>query len=169
MRILSSTGFKEESSHPAVSLDYIRGVLHTYAGLNQPDSDLTYEYDIIELQEAVVGPEDLKNNCSIFRNQPLQLAPLTKAACKSTLLDWFFRSGELHHLPLNDTRKNNEVDHFYALLREAIDLRQVNAVGGLDAAFETFPYVSPYHSARTIHTRSHDPQRQSLQADRGRF
>ncbi|WP_207536461.1 hypothetical protein [Desertivirga arenae] len=67
----------ESNEYQLDKLEYILGVIHTYAILNTPQSNLTYEYDLVELATTDSLQEYLKNTYYIFAKQPLELVRMS--------------------------------------------------------------------------------------------
>ena len=119
------------------SIEYIRGYLHNYADLNTPNSTLSYDYGIIEFAKSDNNIESLKNLVDEFKNQPIKLKLVEELEFKNSIGKWFFENGELSEVKFNDKRKENEIERFYALLNNFLEIKSYFRIENLKSEFET--------------------------------
>lgn len=110
------------------SLDYIKGILHTFANLNMPNSTLSYEFEIIEVSTNETEIENLRRNYTLPSECKMSIKEITKEEFKVGIHVWFFKNGELHKIDLNERRKNNEVNYFFEKLYSAIDILKITRI-----------------------------------------
>jgi len=80
----------------SLSSDYIKGFLHCISMLNEPETTLTYSYDILMLPSDGTLLESLKKSFHfVFQQEALTLTPILKEELQNTLTNWFFKFGEL--------------------------------------------------------------------------
>ena len=60
-----------------VSLEYLKGMLHTYGHLNMPAANLWTEFDIIEFDDSEDEFEKLRNRFGISKNTEIALKPVS--------------------------------------------------------------------------------------------
>jgi len=104
-----------------LGLPYLRGILHTYAYLNQPESNLSYEYDVIQIDKS--GPDltaTLIAEFDIFIDQPFTISPSDEKCLKATLSSWFFETKFV-----SDEKSENISNGFYRLLYHITDFKAI--------------------------------------------
>src|SRR3569833_1766064 len=104
-----------------LGLPYLRGMLHTYAILNQPESNLLYEYDIIQIKKT---GDDLKSTLlaefEIFIGQPFTVALSDENSLRKALLSWLFEENFV-----SERRSQYIVDCFHADLQHITDFKSI--------------------------------------------
>ena len=113
---------KENNNYPLKTIEYIRGVLHTYAELNQPNSTLAYEYEIVEFEKSENIIEVLRKKFYIFENQQIELKEISKIDFLEILKTWFFSNGEVHNLNISEYQKDNKLKYFLKLIEEILNV-----------------------------------------------
>ena len=107
-----------------LGLPYLRGILHTYASLNQPESNLSYEYDIIQIKK---GESDLKASLitefEVFSDQPFNITLSDEKNLRQTLLSWLFENQFV-----SDKKIKNITDHFYKTLQQVTDFTSISLI-----------------------------------------
>lgn len=112
------------------SLGYIRGVLHTYAALNQPESNLIYDYNLFELGHGLdiytllEAQEDFKDEAPV-------LSAISSDVFTEELKNWLFKNGELTELHLAIERQAQEAKYLFDVLSETISLKVIHKISGL--------------------------------------
>lgn len=91
----------EMNMYSIKSIEYIKGVLHSYAVLNEPESNLGYDYEIIEIDKAENVVDQIKERFYIFEKQPLELKHLLLEEFINFLKKWFFCAGEISQLKIS--------------------------------------------------------------------
>lgn len=116
------------------SLDYIKGVLHTYAELNVPESNLTYDYDLFELG---IGSDVylLLSTQEDFKDEAPVLTAISSDVFTEELKGWLFKNGDLNKLHVSKERQGLEAKYLYDVLSEAISLKAVHKIGGLSESY----------------------------------
>lgn len=118
------------------SIEYIRGVLHCLAELNQPDSNLMYEYEIVEFDKSddIIG--ELKKRFYIFENQQLELLDITQESFLEILKIWLTNNGELSKLNPSKYKVENQINHFFLLLKEILNIHKIFKIKNLKSENE---------------------------------
>jgi len=111
-----------------ITLDFIKGILYTYADLNTPNSNLSYEYEIIEMELE-------KDESIFFRNQfqlPEECLFIIKdinfEGFQKSLNNWFFKNGEILNLKINERREDNYIKLFFNNLNDLICIKDIKTV-----------------------------------------
>ena len=106
-----------------ITLDFIKGILYTYADLNTPNSNLSYEYEIIEMELE-------KDEYIFFRNQfqlpeecLFSIADISFEGFQKSLNSWFFKNGEILNLGVNETRESYAINMFFSDLNDVICIK----------------------------------------------
>jgi len=68
----------ETNKYSIKSIEYIQGILHSFAELNEPNSNLVFEYEIVEFGKSENISETLKKRFYIFENQQINLLDISK-------------------------------------------------------------------------------------------
>lgn len=110
------------------SLDYIKGILHTFSGLNMPNSTLSYEFEILEVSKTETEIEALRQNYKLPLECKMSVKEITKEKLRDEIYNWFFKNGELSTINLDERRKNNEVDWFFENLYSTIEILKVTKI-----------------------------------------
>lgn len=122
-----------------LGLPYLRGILHTYASLNQPESDLFYEYDIIQIKKGGADLEAiLMTKFEVFSDQPFNIAPTDEKNLRQTLLSWLFENQFV-----SDKKIKNITDHFYKVLQHVTDFTSISLIN-LDLDFIKYDFGVAY-------------------------
>lgn len=109
----------------SISIDYINGILQTYAHLNMPNSNLSYWYQLEFSEKKYSELLFLKQYLSLPEECNLLKTEVSEIDFKKKIFEWFFENGELKQINLNERRKNNEVDSFYKSLDLLIGIREI--------------------------------------------
>ncbi|WP_265429266.1 hypothetical protein [Chryseobacterium sp. YIM B08800] len=120
-----------------ITLDFIKGVLYTYADLNTPNSNLSYEYEILEME--------LEEDESIFYRNKFQLPEeclftiedINFEEFQKSLNNWFFKNGEILNLRINDTRESYAINMFFSELNDVVCIKNIKKVE-FDYSAETY-------------------------------
>jgi hypothetical protein len=112
----------ETNDYPIKTIEYIRGVLHTYAELNQPNSTLAYEYEIVQFEKSGSIAEVLKKKFYIFENQQIELNEISQNDFLEILRDWFYKNGEIRNLNITEYQQNNKLNYFLRLLEDILNV-----------------------------------------------
>lgn len=125
------------------SVDYLRGILHVYARLNEPQTNLVYDYDLLELgtgldiQLLLKAQEDFKDETPI-------LTAISTDAFIEELQSWLFKNGELTELNLTAQQQDQEVKFLYKALGEALTLKEVFKISELSGSYHFGVYYDYY-------------------------
>jgi hypothetical protein len=121
----------ENNNYPIKTKEYIRGVLHTYAELNQPNSNLAYEYEIVEFEKSENITEVLQKKFYIFENQQIELNEISKVDFLEILKAWFFCNGEVNNLNISEYQKYNKLKYFSKLIEDILNVEKYFKVDNL--------------------------------------
>ena len=121
----------ENNNYPIKTIEYIRGVLHTYAELNQPNSTLAYEYEIVEFEKSENITEVLQKKFYIFENQQIELSEISKVDFLEILKAWFFSNGEINNLNISEYQKDNKLKYFSKLIKDILSVEKYFKVDNL--------------------------------------
>lgn len=111
-----------------ITLEYLKGRLHTFAHLNTPNTELVYQYDIIEFETSSDVIEVLREKCGLLKTTISYMNTVDEQYLIKLLDEWLFKRGELFNIPLNEIRKNNEVLSFYNTLKAATQLQSAHLI-----------------------------------------
>jgi len=107
-----------------MGIEYLRGILHTFSSLNQPESNLIYDYDIVELKK---GNGDLINliqtNLQSFAKYPIMLQLIDSETFKKALTSWLFEKKLM-----SEHKINNYIDFFYNLLIDVTTCKSIYVI-----------------------------------------
>jgi hypothetical protein len=113
------------------STQYILGILHTYATLNEPESTLEFIYDIVEIEKKSENLlEVIKNKIEDFSYQPFSLKLIEPTAFKQILEEWLFM--EISTIK----KKTQKVENFFNMLKEVTLFEKVYSIDGLSSDYE---------------------------------
>jgi hypothetical protein len=119
------------------NLDYIKGFLHSFSILNEPNSTLGYSYDIIELRNDGDNLiESLKTFSFVFKNQPIVLNVISETTFKAFLEKWFFHEGELRNHSSDEYKKDRIVEFYYQAIKDITKVDNINKVENLSMDYE---------------------------------
>ncbi|TXK74609.1 hypothetical protein [Mesonia sp. K4-1] len=127
---------KDSNEYQVTSIEYLKGVLHTYSDLNRPNSNLDYEYEIIELYKSENIIKTLKKEFYVFENQQIELELISEIDFKSILQSWFFNNGSLTDIKLNDSRKESEIQNFVNHLKSILKITEIYKIENLKSSLE---------------------------------
>jgi hypothetical protein len=112
-----------------VGIAYLKGILHTFAALNTPESNLRYEYDIIAFEKA---GSDLKEAIITqfhkFTSQKFSVDLITGDEFKNLLAHWLFEKKFV-----SEQKVERQINSIYKLLENETNLSAIYAINGLDA------------------------------------
>ena len=74
------------------SIDYLEGILHTYAVLNEHSSDLSNDFDLITTGTSYDMISLIKDQFIEFREGPFQLKLIQEEAFISEIKSWLYLS-----------------------------------------------------------------------------
>ena len=84
-------GTFETENYKDLGIEYLKGILNTYASLNTPDSTLAYDYNIVKVRKE---NQDLvkviKDSFEVFADQSFKLDLITNEHFKNSLKNWLF-------------------------------------------------------------------------------
>lgn len=124
----------EENVKP---ISYFEGILHTYAALNQPNSTLSYEYEIIAFEKTEDIAASLKDIFIDFTPQSnIKLKHITLYDLEIHIKRWFFKNGEVHKLNISPDRQAWEVSNFCNSIAVALELSEFYYVDNLTFEYE---------------------------------
>jgi hypothetical protein len=111
-------------------INYLHGVLHTFGSLNQPDSTLAYDYDIVEVNRSnsdlVIT---LKEQIPLFSTEQIVLDSTTDEEFKISLTNWLFEIKLV-----SDYRMEREIDFVFKLIKEITEFTSIYSLSGLDTS-----------------------------------
>ncbi|MBB6331183.1 hypothetical protein HNP24_002133 [Chryseobacterium sediminis] len=110
------------------TLEYLKGILNTFARLNTPNTELMYQYDIIEFETSTDVIEVLREKCGLHKTTISYINTIDEQGLKGFLDEWLFKKGELVNIPLNDRRKSDEVFLFYNTLKSVTQLQSAHFI-----------------------------------------
>ena len=119
----------ETSKYSIKTIEYIKGVLHTYAHVNQPNTNLSYVYDIVEFEKSENIAETLKGRFYIFKNQEIELNEISNDNFLGILRDWFY-GFEISKL-IAEYRQGPEVKFFLELLKDILKIDEIFMIENL--------------------------------------
>ncbi|MGU3375877.1 hypothetical protein [Chryseobacterium sp. M5A1_1a] len=111
-----------------ITLEYLKGSLHTFANLNTPNTELIYQYDIIEFETSTEIIEVFKDKLGLSKAEISYINKIDEQSLKKFLNEWLFRRGELINIPINDRRQADEIDSFYNTLIIATQLQSAHLI-----------------------------------------
>jgi len=119
-----TTDFKD------LGINYLRGVLHTFASLNQPESTLAYDYEIIDIDvtnsDLIVS---LKEQLPLLTNERFTLESITTEEFKISLENWLFETKLV-----SDYIIKREINFVFKLIKEITGFNSLYLLKGLDIA-----------------------------------
>ncbi|WP_454046984.1 hypothetical protein [Chryseobacterium sp. Marseille-Q8038] len=110
------------------TLEYLKGILNTFARLNTPNTELMYQYNIIEFETSTDVIEVLRKKCGLHKTTISYINTIDEQGLKRFLDEWLFKKGELVNIPLNDRRKSDEVFLFYNTLKSVSQLQSAHFI-----------------------------------------
>jgi len=111
-----------------ITLEYLKGILSTFARLNTPNTELMYQYDIIEFELSTDVIDILRDKCGLHKTSISYINTIDEQGLKRFLDEWLFKRGELINIPLNDRRKNDEISLFYSTLKAVTQLQSAHFI-----------------------------------------
>lgn len=115
------------------NIQYLQGILHTYASLNQPECNLRYDYDLLEIKKSSSDLESvLKTEIALFKSQPLSLQPISIDMYNELLRKWLFETK-----PVSSKKREKEVTYVSALIKELTSFTNVYIINGLSSDYES--------------------------------
>lgn len=109
-----------------LSLEYLKGMLHTYSQLNMPDANLWCIFDIQELEKSENEIERLRELVFPSKKTDIQLGPIGDYNhFKTKILSHWLFSDELSALNLTPARKLDKVNSFYHVLATVTQLETI--------------------------------------------
>lgn len=126
----------ETNNYPIKTIEYIRGILHSFAELNEPNSNLQFEYEIVEFEKSDDISKFLKERFFVFENQQIELAEISKQAFLEILKVWFYHNGELRNLNIDNSKQENQISYFFNLLENILKVIQILEVQNLKSENE---------------------------------
>jgi hypothetical protein len=117
-----------------LGISYLKGILNTFGALNQPDSNLSYDYNIVKVEKKDGDLiESIKSNFEVFSTQLIKLDLITDELFKSALKGWLFETKYV-----SDYRIECETNFVFNLIKEIADYQNLYIINGLDST--TFSY-----------------------------
>ncbi len=108
-------------------INYLQGMLHTYATLNQPQSNLVYEYGIVQIPRTGNNLiRILKEHFEVLANQQFTLELIETEKFKELVTKWLFETN-----PFPDYKVTSGVNNFYWSLSEITDLKTIYLISNL--------------------------------------
>lgn len=124
------TGTLDTKHYKDLGIPYIKGILHTFASINEPESTLSYEYDIVKIEKGNKNlVEILKEQFDVLKDQSFEINLISDEALKKSLTNWLF---ETKFVLASKVEK--EVDFFHKLLQEITSYRSCYLMKELDSS-----------------------------------
>ena len=109
-----------------LTLDYFKGIFHTYAIQNNPRVNIYYSFDIFDFKFKRSIKESFIENFTEFKGMEFKLERITKDDFVKTLDKWFFMEfnpNSIKHIPnseivndiVNDLVYSFEISNFYKI------------------------------------------------------
>lgn len=131
----------ENGNYKDLGLPYLKGILHTYQALNQPDTTLRYEYDIVRVEKinrSII--ETLTQRFDLLKHQSFELVSISDEELQRYLTGWLFETKFV-----SGTKVRKEITFFYEVLKEIIGYNSCFVITGLDSASFTYDLGIHYH------------------------
>ena len=126
----------ETNKYSIKSIEYIQGILHSFAELNEPNSNLVFEYEIVEFGKSENISETLKKRFYIFENQQIDLLDISKETFLDIFKVWFFNNGELRNLNISRDKQENQINDFFQLLEDILKVNKILKIENLKSENE---------------------------------
>jgi hypothetical protein len=126
----------EESNHSFLKFNYFEGILHTYEMLNQPDTNLVYEYEIIAFDKTEDIATSLKESFIDFSTKNIKLKSITVYELETHVKSWFFTSGEVSKLSLNEDKQVRIASNFCDIMVVTLGLSEYYFIDNLDSYYD---------------------------------
>ncbi|ACU04350.1 hypothetical protein [Pedobacter heparinus] len=108
------SGTLDDGDYKNLGIPFIKGILHTFESLNQPDSTLSYDYDIVQVEKGNKNMiETLKEQFDVLRDQSFNLNSISDEELKKSLTGWLFETKFV-----SASKVEKEVNFFHNLLKE---------------------------------------------------
>ncbi|KQT25804.1 hypothetical protein ASG22_03615 [Chryseobacterium sp. Leaf405] len=111
-----------------ITLDFIKGILYTYADLNTPDSNLSYKYEIIEMELEKDESIFLENQFQLPEECLFTIEDINFEEFQKSLNNWFFKNGEISNLQIDERREDNYIELFFNNLNDLIYIKNIKTV-----------------------------------------
>ena len=137
IRAVKRLGTFKTTNFKDFGINYLQGVLHTFSSLNQPDSDLVYDYDIVTVNRTRSDLIDcLKEQIPMFSDEQIVLDIVTDEEFKILLKNWLF------DLKLvSDYRMELQANHVFELIKDITEFKSIYQLSGLDTVSYNFGVV----------------------------
>ncbi|RQO73757.1 hypothetical protein DBR40_13180 [Pedobacter sp. KBW01] len=126
------------------SIDYLKGILHTYADINEHSSGLSYDFDLITIGKSNDVISLIKEQFNEFREESFQLKLLEEETFLSEIKSWLYLSGNMTILKVAQTKQDEEVNHLYKLFNKALMLNEIYKITELSDSYQ-FGISSDYY------------------------
>lgn len=127
----------ETNKYPIKTIEYIQGFLNAYALLNQPNTTLVYEYEIVEFEKSENIIKTLKEKFYIFENQEIKLNEISKIEFLEILQAWFYKNGELHKLNKSAYHQENHLKLCLQMFEDILKIDTFFKIENLNDEHET--------------------------------
>jgi len=131
-------------SYEICSIDYLKGILHTYADLNENSSGLSYDFDLITIGKSNDVISLVKEQFIEFREESFQLTLIPEETFLSEIKSWLYKSGDISVLKVAQTKQDEEVNHLYELFNKELTLNEVYKISELSDSYQ-FGISSDYY------------------------
>lgn len=129
-----TTNFKD------FGINYLQGVLHTFSSLNQPDSNLAYDYDIVAVNRTGSDLIDcLKQQIPLFSDEQIVLDSITDEEFKISLKNWLFEVKLV-----SDYRMERQTAHVFELIKDITEFKSIYQLSGLDTVKFSYDFGVGY-------------------------
>lgn len=126
------------------SIDHLKGILHTYAVLNEQSSDLAYYFDLITIGISKGMISLIKDQFIEFREESFQLKLIQEETFISEIKSWLYLNGNMTVLKVEQTKQDEEVNHLYKLINETLSLKDIYKISELSDSYH-FGVSSDYN------------------------
>ena len=126
----------ETNKYSVKTLEYIKGILHSFANLNEPSSNLGFDYEIVEFEKSNNISKSLKKRFYIFDNQQIELVGITQDTFLNKLKVWFYSNGELRNIQVSERKQEDYLNHFLRLLKDILDITEILGIENLKSENE---------------------------------
>jgi len=117
------------------TIDYLKGILHTYADLNEQSSDLSYDFDLITIGASKDMISVIKNQFIEFREESFQLKLIQEETFISEIKSWLYQNGNMTVLKVAQTKQDEELNHLYKLFNKALTLSEIYKISELSDSY----------------------------------
>lgn len=108
-----------------ITLDFIKGILYTYADLNTPNCNLSYEYEIIEMDLDKDESVFLRNQFHLPEECLYTIENISIEDFQRSIKKWLFKNGEIDKLEINQQRENILIEMFFEDLNNLINIENI--------------------------------------------